>query len=174
MDKKFVYPGVYAVISDATNFTTDSDADFTINTKRILNSSDLPNGGGAPVVVSSTATVDVGSITTMTVRGVSTTTVPLTVSKSGKVVTMNIPTLRLSAQSGAATQLHLAGAGLALTYRPSQDIDFTIPGLINSATADVLITITAAGDVFLQNYAATAFTLAFGAFETCVSWISAN
>jgi len=174
MDKKFVYPGVYAVISDATNFTTDSDAQFTINTKRILNSSDLPNGGSDPVVVSNTATLDVGTITTMTVRGASTTTVPLTFSKFGRVVTMDLPQLLLTAQSGAATQIHLAGTGIPQTYRPSVQQNFSIAGVNNTVTADVLVVVLSTGDIWIQIYAGTAFTTTFGTKETTFSWISAN
>lgn len=174
MDKKFVYPGVYSVISDATNFTTDSDAQFTINTKRILSTSDLPNVGAPPVTVSNTATLDIGTITSMSVRGTSTTTVPLLFSKFGKVVTMNIPNVLLVAESGAATMIHVAGAGIPATYRPAYPQLFAVVGSDNSVHTDVTLQVNAAGDVWLQKNDQSAFTVIFGCFETTVSWISAN
>lgn len=41
MDKRFVIPGLYRLESEQTAFVTATDADFTVNTKRVLNSSDL-------------------------------------------------------------------------------------------------------------------------------------
>ena len=168
MDKKFVYPGALSTLTESCAFTTAADAGFTINTKRILNTSDLPNGGTDPVVVSTTASLDIGTITTMSVRGATTTTVPLKFSKFGKVVTLNIPTIVLI---GAATQIHFGL--IPETYRPANQQNFGVAGTNNSVNSDVLLVALTTGDIFVQLYSSAAFTVACGIKETTVSWITA-
>lgn len=142
---------------------------FTFNGNRVLTNQDVTT----PTITTNTATLDVGNITTMSVRGTSTSSVPITLCKSGKVVTMEIPNVVLSAQTGAATQIHLAGAGIPAAFRPQYQVAFSIVGVNNGANVDLWLVVLTTGDVWVQLYSSAALTLPAGTKETTCSWITA-
>jgi len=102
-------------------------------------------------VTNYTMTLDVGSITTMTVRGASTTTLPIKLSLDNKVVTMRIPSFSLTAQTGAATTMNITGAStLASKYRPSFSSHWVIPFVDNATFKNAIVYITNGGAVTIQ------------------------
>lgn len=121
---------------------------------------------------SATATLDVGSITTMTVRGVSTTTVPLAFTVIGKVVHMTIPRFQLTAQTGSALTITLSGAGFPATFYPTYDTWFMVPVKNGGVTTTSGIAyVSAVGGVIIQLLTGAAVTLPFGpTYDLNVSW----
>lgn len=87
-----------------------------------------------------TATLDVGSITTMTVRGVATTTIPIVLTIIGKVVTMTLPRFSLTAQTGAALTINLSG-GIPAAYRPTYTTNTMVPIVNNAVGTSAIIAV---------------------------------
>jgi hypothetical protein len=121
---------------------------------------------------SSTATLDVGSITTMTVRGTSTTTVPLTLTLSGKRVTMTIPYFSLTATSQPAHSISLSGAGFPAAFYPTYSLYQWIPVTNSGGTNLAVVYVTNGGLVSIQLQTGGQFSLPMGPnpYDVTVEW----
>ncbi len=121
---------------------------------------------------SATATLDSGTITTMTVRGAATTTIPLFLSRVGSQVSMRIPNFQMTAQSAAASTFNLAGAGIPATYRPTYATTYTCTILNNAVFAAADVYVTTGGLVSLQLRTGAAFTLPTGpSYDLNLQWV---
>lgn len=119
-----------------------------------------------------TATLDVGSITTMTVRGAATTSVPIRCTRLNNTVTMRVPRYSLTAQTGSALTINLGGAGIASQFRPTYDSWFAISIVDNSNVQRATLFVTAGGLVSIQRDTGTAFHLPSGPlYDINVSWV---
>lgn len=137
---------------------------FTANGNQILTSLDVT----PPITASAVATLDVGTITTMTPSS----TVTITLSKSGKVVSALIPVFTLTAQSGAATVIILP-AIVPAAFRPVSQTNFSIVGSNNSLNADLWAAVLTTGDIRFQIYSSAALTLPAGTKQVVLSWFTA-
>lgn len=103
------------------------------------------------VTTNYTVTLDAGTITSSTVRGVSTAILPITLTRTGDTVTMVIPAFTLVTQSAAASTINLTGVGLlAATYRPTYNMSFIAATTNNAAITMGVIYVTAGGAVSWQ------------------------
>lgn len=119
-------------------------------------------------------TLNVGTITTMTVRGVSTTSFPLKIYLMNKVVTLRIPAFSITAQSGSAVAIFLTGGTpLPAKYRPNFGLQTVFP-FYNSSTSSIssaLITVSTGGSVSCQQINGAAFTVPMGmSNDFCITW----
>jgi len=122
-------------------------------------------------LVTQTATLDSGTITTMTVNGASTTTVQLKMLKSGKSVTMRLVNFSLTAQSGAALTLNFGT--LPSTYWPVHALSFLVTIVNNSVFSNAVVYITAGGIVTLQLLTGAAFVLPLTTpYDYCLTWVT--
>jgi hypothetical protein len=122
-----------------------------------------------------TMTLDSGSITGSTVRGALTSVVPISLTRIGKLVTMNIPALNIVTQSGAGATINITGiSSLPVLYRPSFIMDFTVTMLNNASFQTGVLYVTSGGLVSLQLLSPSGFfTLptGLGSYDVSVSWI---
>jgi hypothetical protein len=137
---------------------------FTANGNRILTELDVT----VPITASAVATLDVGTVTTM----VPSSTVTITLSKSGKVVTALIPQFTLTAQSGAATTIILP-AIVPAAYRPVSQTNFSAIGSNNAVNADLWAAVLTTGDIRFSIYSSAALTLPAGTKQVVLSWFTA-
>lgn len=120
-----------------------------------------------------TVTLDSGTITSSTVRGVSSAVLPITCSRMGNTVTMVIPSFTLVTQSGAASTINLTGVGsLAEAYRPTYNMSFVASTVDNASVVLGTIYVTAGGLVTWQ--VGPAFTVPTGSsYDLSFSWVIA-
>jgi hypothetical protein len=121
------------------------------------------------VSANNTATLDVGTITTMTVRGAATTTVPIRCSLLNNIVTMRLPYFSLTAQTGVAFTINLGT--IAAQFRPTYQSSFPVQVVNAAAFTNATVFVTAGGAVSLQLLTGAAFTLPMGpGYDINVSW----
>jgi hypothetical protein len=127
------------------------------------------------VTANFTATLNVGSITGMTVRGASTTTIPITCTRVNNTVTMHLPSFSITAQTDAASIVNLSGAGLASQFFPLFQSSF--PAQISNggmAGQAATVIVSASGLVSLRLAAGAAFSLPTGPDnDIALTWIGA-
>ncbi len=113
-----------------------------------------------PVISSNIMTLDSGTITTSTVRGVSTAVVPISCTRIGNQVIITIPAFQITAFSiGTPTTVNLTGIGsLAATYRPTFASWFSVVVQTGSALVQGAVYISTGGLVTLQQVNAAVFT----------------
>lgn len=118
-----------------------------------------------------TMTLDSGTITTSTVRGVSTASIPLSLTKIGNAVTLVVPAFKINSQSGSASTVNFTGVGaLPLAYRPTYPMSFEVSILDNAVFKNAILYVDANGFVSVQ--IGPAFTLPTGfSYDVGVSWI---
>jgi len=120
-----------------------------------------------------TPTVDVGTITTMTVRGVVGTTLPLTFSRIGNVVTILIPGFEITADTSAPFTINVTGIGsIPALYRPSFQYNQIIS--IEHATTFVtgIILVSVGGLIQIQRQTGTTFNPSYGTvYDTAISYV---
>jgi len=125
-----------------------------------------------PLTSNFTATLDSGTITTMTVRGITTTTVPISLAKIGTTVTMTIPEFHVMVQTGGAFTITLTGVGVInALYRPTYALSFMIPIINNALFTSAIVYVSAGGIVSMQLLSGVAFTLPTGpGYDCSFSW----
>lgn len=155
MDKKFVIPGVLLWDTEVFNVITATDADFTVNSKRVLNSGDLtPTQNAAPI------TLDVGAVTTMTVRGVA--TLPANYKVEVSTSELTLPAFVVTAISGAAPSVITIGQTLV---KPTHDVVYPMVWLTSTGTVTGRVEYYAAtGNIALAVVDGTAFNVPFGPY----------
>lgn len=121
---------------------------------------------------SSTMTLDTGTITTMTVRGVSTTTIPLTLSLSGTRVVMTIPRFQMTAFTGTPHSFNLSGTGIPAAFYPTYQSQFDCSIANGASTASALIYVTSGGlvSIVLQSGGAFGSSPAGPQYDLHVAW----
>lgn len=156
MDKKFVVPGVLLWDTEVFNVITATDADFTVNSKRVLNSGDLTlTQNAAPI------TLDGGAaVTTMTVRGVS--TLPANYKVEVSTSEIVIPAFHVTAVSAGTISVVTLGQTIK---KPAHDTVY--PFLFGISTGNVVGRIehyAATGNLAFAKVDGTAFTVPFGPY----------
>lgn len=154
--------------SESIALIANDPTKVTINSKRVLTSTDVP----ASVSQGGVVTLDVGNVTTMTVRGVATSNITLQFSQVGNVVFMKIPAFQISAQSGAATTVNVMSTPIVYAdLLPTNTKNFVVPGTNNSANTSMLLTVDTTGAVKLKLLTGAALTTTFGINECGVEWM---
>jgi hypothetical protein len=156
MNKKFVIPGLLTYDTEATHIITASDADFTINAKKVLSAGDLVGTQNAAPI-----TLDGGaSITTMTVRGVS----ALPADYKVEVGTMEIviPAFNVTAVSAGTISV------ITLHQTIKKPLHDTVYPFTFNSSAGVLNGkieyYAASGNLAFSKVDGTAFTVPFGPY----------
>ncbi len=120
-----------------------------------------------------TMTLNVGTISSMTVRGVSTTTLPIQLSLFNKNVSVQIPAFTVLSQSGTANSFLLTGASpIPAKYRPNFDLGFNFCINDNSSLSSLCVVgVSTTGDIIMQLSSTGAFTLPSGpTTDLCLNW----
>lgn len=120
-----------------------------------------------------TMTLNVGTISSMTVRGVSTTTLPIQLSLFNKNVSVQIPAFTVLSQSGTANSFLLTGASpIPAKYRPNFDIGFNFCINDNSSLSSLCVVgVSSTGNIIMQLSSTAAFTLPSGpTTDLCLNW----
>jgi len=119
-----------------------------------------------------TMLLDAGVITSSTVRGVSTAVIPLSFTKTGKTVTMTIPSFEIISKTMAAGSVTFTGvSSIPAIYRPTYAQSALCSVSDNSSFVTGVVYITAGGDVSMQ--VGPFFTLPTGfIYEFSTSWIT--
>jgi len=155
MNKKFVIPGLLTYDTEQFKVITATDADFTVNTKRVLNSGDLtPTQNAAPI------TLDVGAVTTMTVRGIATLAANYKVEISTTELT--IPAFLVTAISAGAASIITLGQSLV---KPLYNAAY--PMVWRDSTGEIAGRIeyyATTGNIALAKTDGTAFNVPFGPY----------
>lgn len=120
-----------------------------------------------------TMTLNVGTITSMTVRGVSSTILPIQLSLFNKNVSVQIPAFIVLSQSGTANSFSLTGASpIPSKYRPNFNIGFNFCINDNASLSSLcVIGVSTTGNITMQLTNSNAFTLPSGpTTDLCLNW----
>jgi hypothetical protein len=155
MDKKFVIPGVLLWDTEVFNVITATDADFTVNSKRVLNSGDL-----TPTQNAAAITLDIGSVTTMTSRGVA--TLPANYKVEVSTSELTIPSFNVTAISGASPSVITLHQTLV---KPAHDTVYPMVWLTSAGPIVGRVEFYASnGNIALAKVDGTAFSVPFGPY----------
>lgn len=166
-------------IRTSTTSVITTGAQTFIGVKNFQNGIKLANGSTLAIYRKTTGStvpvLVVGTITTLTVRGVPAASIPWAVERIGDTVNVSIAEFRITADAGAVgnTQIHLNNL-LPVGYRPTSGDYRGSQVLFDNGTASTggEIDIDTAGSVALINDAA--FTLPYGALSDFTFTFSAG
>ena len=126
--------------------------------------------------INTTPTIDFGTITSSTVRGSPGTSIPITLSKRGRVVTMVIAAFVITAQSAASGNITLTGGTpLPTTYRPVFNMAVRCDMTDNGGFVSGVLYISPGGTIQLQLATGLPFALPSGmSYDFPISWNAAT
>jgi hypothetical protein len=110
-----------------------------------------------------TMTLDIGTITSSTVRGASTAVLDMIFSRTGSAVSITISNFSITGQSAAALTINLTGVGaIPANVRPTYSMMFPCLLIDNGVFSSAIIYLTSGGLMSLQLQTGLPFTLPTG------------